>query len=251
MDWGVSLGGLVVGLLIGMTGMGGGLVMTPMLIFLFGVSPTVAIGTDLVYMSITKMAGAWQHMRQKTVDFVAVKHLSYGSVPGALLGVWVLSHIQQSLGASANLFVGKLLGLSYLLIACVMVWRIAAGKKKIREGRRPAPYKLVFLGLIGGFLVGLTSVGSGTLFMAVLVMIYPVATAKLVGTDIMQAVLVTGVAGVAHFAAGTVNLALVGSLLVGSIPGILLGSRLTTKLPDMAIRAGLVLMLFLSGLKLL
>jgi uncharacterized protein len=253
MDFSVSFGGFVVGLLIGMTGMGGGLVMTPMLIFLFGVSPSVAIGTDLVYMSITKMVGAWQHWRQKTIDFVVVKYLSYGSIPGALLGVGTLALLQHSLGKSGNAVIGKLLGLSYLLVAGVMVWRILMqqSNRRPQEGVRPAVYKLVILGLVGGFLVGLTSVGSGTLFMAVLVMIYPVATAKLVGTDIVQAVLVTGVAGLAHMAAGTVNFPLVGSLLIGSIPGILIGSRLVMKLPELVIRTCLVLMLFFSGMKLL
>lgn len=253
MDWSYSLGGFIVGLLIGMTGMGGGLIMTPMLIFLFGVSPTVAIGSDLVYMSITKMAGTWQHWRQKTIDFYAVKYLASGSIPGALAGVGLLTHMHHSLGKTGDVVIARLLGITYLLVAVLMVWRILRQKqgKLPGEEQRPSPYQLVLLGLVGGFLVGFTSVGSGTLFMAVLVMIYPIASAKLVGTDIVQAMLVTGVAGLAHFAAGTVNLPLVGALLVGSIPGILLGSRLAVRLPDLWVRAALVFMLLFSGVKLL
>jgi uncharacterized membrane protein YfcA len=135
-----------------------------------------------------------------------------------------------------------------------MLFRLFRRKKAASpaaDAKRPARYKFVILGLVGGFIVGMTSVGSGTLFMAVLTMIYPIATARLVGTDILQAVLVTGVAGIAHLTIGNVNMSMVGLLLLGSIPGILLGSRLTARVPDVAIRSVLTLMLFLSGMKLL
>ncbi|MGZ4123405.1 MAG: sulfite exporter TauE/SafE family protein [Tumebacillaceae bacterium] len=255
MNWEVSLGGLVVGLLVGMTGMGGALVMTPMMIFLFGVNPTVAVGTDLLYSSITKLFGAWQHWRQGTVDWAAVKMLSIGSVPGALCGVLTMYLLQRSYAADVQSVMGKLLGATYLLIAVVMVWRMLASKRRgaangaslIKLDKR----KMITLGLIAGYVVGLTSVGSGTLFVAVLVIIYPIAVARLVGTDIVQAVLVTGVAGLAHFFIGNVNWQMVLQLLIGSIPGILIGSRLTTRIPELAIRASLLLMVCLSGLKML
>lgn len=254
MSWEVSFGGFVVGLLVGMTGMGGALVMTPMMIFLFGVNPTVAIGTDLLYSSITKMFGAWQHWRQKTVDWTVVKYLSTGSVPGAIAGVLTMMFLQTYFTLSVEGIVGKLLGATYLLIAGVMAWRaFSKGKaqKLADEHIKPDRKKMITLGVVAGYIVGLTSVGSGTLFMAVLLMIYPVAVAKLVGTDIVQAVLVTGVAGIAHFAIGNVNLTLVGQLLIGSIPGILIGSRMTTKVPEVAVRTCLFLMIFLSGFKML
>lgn len=255
MDFEIALGGFVVGLLIGLTGMGGGLVMTPMMIFLFGVSPTVAVGTDLLYASITKMFGAWQHWRQKTVDWTVVKYLSQGSVPGALAGVLTMMFLQGTFAHSVEGIIGKVLGATYLLVAVLMIWRMVKkpADVKTQPDGQPVPprRKMLLLGVVAGYIVGLTSVGSGTLFMALLVMIYPIAVARLVGTDIVQAVLVTGVAGIAHFAIGNVNLLMVGQLLIGSIPGILIGSRMTTKVPELAVRACLFLMIFLSGFKML
>ncbi|MFC4765903.1 sulfite exporter TauE/SafE family protein [Effusibacillus consociatus] len=255
MGYEISLGGFVVGLVVGMTGMGGALIMTPMMIFLFGVSPAVAIGTDLIYASITKIFGSWQHWRQKTIDFVVVKWLSTGSVPGALLGVLTILYMQNVMDAKQlNSMIFKILGVTYLLVAVVMLWRIFSKKNRVQrteEVERPAKSKLITLGLVGGFIVGMTSVGSGSLFVAILAMIYPVASAKLVGTDIMQALLVSGVAGIAHLTIGNVDLNLVSKLLLGSIPGILIGSKLTTKLPDIAVRTALLVMLALSGMKFL
>jgi uncharacterized membrane protein YfcA len=256
-DMGIEmpLAGFIVGLVVGMTGMGGALLMTPIMIFVFGISPTVAIGTDLVYASVTKMFGALQHWRQKTIDFTVVKWLSVGSLPGALLGVLIILFMQKYFDTRLlNSTVGKILGVTYLLIAAVMLWRIFRSKWKKQqrlEIPHPPKRKLIALGLVGGIIVGMTSVGSGTLFMALLAMMYPIASAKLVGTDILQAVLVTGVAGIAHMSIGNVDTAIVMQLLIGSIPGILIGSKLTTKIPDMAVRSALMLMLFLSGMKLL
>jgi uncharacterized membrane protein YfcA len=285
MNWEVSFGGFVVGILVGMTGMGGALVMTPMMIFLFGVNPTVAVGTDLVYSSITKMFGAWQHWRQKTVDWKVVRLLSTGSVPGALAGALTMMLLQKSYADSVQGIVGKVLGLTYLLIALFMIWQMLRKLADMRQQRLelraasqaetaatrqelaaavqdgtlaqapaeivPDARKMIWLGLIAGFVVGLTSVGSGTLFMAFLVLIYPVAVARLVGTDIVQAVLVTGVAGLAHMSMGNVDLHLVGQLLIGSIPGILIGSRMTTKIPENFVRSSLVVLIFLAGFKML
>ncbi|PWK16160.1 sulfite exporter TauE/SafE family protein [Tumebacillus permanentifrigoris] len=284
MNWELSFGGFVVGILVGMTGMGGALVMTPMMIFLFGVNPTVAVGTDLVYSSITKIFGAWQHWRQKTVDWTVVRLLSTGSVPGALAGALMMMILQKSYADSVQTILGKVLGLTYLLIALFMIWQMVRKLSEMRTKRnelrhasqaeaaasqqelaatadgvltqapetiRPDARKMIWLGLIAGFVVGLTSVGSGTLFMAVLVLIYPVAVARLVGTDIVQAVLVTGVAGLAHLSMGNVDLHLVGQLLIGSIPGILIGSRMTTRVPETFVRSSLVVLIFLAGFKML
>lgn len=272
MEWEVSIGGFTVGLIMGMTGMGGALIMTPMMIFLFGVSPSVAVGTDLIYSSITKLFGAYQHWRQKTVDLTLVKWLSAGSIPGALIGVLLIFYLQHHLNVTQfNGTIGKLLGVIYLLIAGLMLYRFLKSKPgaitpgetapgatapgATTPGPSSLPYppksRLLAIGAAGGFVVGMTSVGSGTLFIALLLFVYPIASNKLVGTDLLQAVLITGTAGLAHLYIGNVNLKLVMELLIGSIPGILIGSRLTMKAPDIAIRAALMLMLVLSGMKFL
>jgi len=255
-NWDITLGGFVVGTLIGLTGMGGGLIMTPMLIFLFGVNPSVAVGTDLVYASITKLVGAWQHARQKTVDFALVKILAWGSVPGALLGSFTVSLIQRHLSqALMSAVMNRMLGITYLIVTVIMLWRVLKKQKDqtkdLSERKLPSRWVLITLGFIIGTLVGLTSVGSGTLFIAVLVVIYPIAAAKLVGTDIVQALIVTGIAGLAHLAMHNVNLPMVASLLAGSIPGILLGSKFVLKIPDRAIRVSILCLLVLSSFKLL
>ncbi|MBL0385541.1 sulfite exporter TauE/SafE family protein [Tumebacillus sp. ITR2] len=268
MNWEVSLGGFVVGLLVGLTGMGGALVMTPMMIFLFGVNPTVAVGTDLIYSSITKIFGAWQHWRQKTVDWVAVRLLTMGSVPGALAGAVTMLLLQKGFADSVQGIVGKLLGITYLLISLFMIWQVIRAVRQRQRRRieletaaaseiatvdviRPDARKMIWLGIIAGYVVGLTSVGSGTLFMAFLVVIYPIAVARLVGTDIVQAVLVTGVAGLAHLSMGNVDLTLVGQLLIGSIPGILIGSRMTTKVPESFVKSALFVLILCAGYKML
>jgi uncharacterized membrane protein YfcA len=255
MDWKVSLGGLVVGILIGLTGMGGGSVMTPMMIFLFHMHPTVAVGTDLVYSSITKVVGALQHIRQKTVDFKALGYMSIGSVPGALAGSLVVGYLERRLPLEhVDGVVGQTLGAVYILIVIAMAWRWWWSLRRPAQAEsdvRLPRVGLVVLGLTAGFVVGLTSVGSGALFISVLALIYPVAAAKLVGTDIAEGVLVTGVAGLAHLAFGNVNLHMVWSLLIGSIPGILIGSRLTIRIPEPVVRVCLMTMLCWSSWNLL
>ncbi len=254
MTFEIPIGGFIVGLLIGLTGMGGGLVMTPLMIFVFGINPTLAVATDLVYASITKLFGAWQHWRQRTIDWTIVKLLTIGSVPGALFGVFTLLLLQQQFASIVEGIIGKLLGLTYLLIACLMIYQIRRNpfvSNLSVDKITPPGRKLILIGIVAGYIVGLTSVGSGTLFMALLIMIYPMVGARIVGTDIAQAVIVTGVAGLIHFVAGNVDLKMVGLLLIGSIPGILIGSKLTMKLPDLAVRGCLFIMIFLSGFKLL
>ncbi|MBX5435872.1 MAG: sulfite exporter TauE/SafE family protein [Alicyclobacillaceae bacterium] len=256
MDWKVSVVGFVVGVLIGLTGMGGGTVMTPLMIFVFHMHPALAVGTDLVYSSLTKMAGAIQHIRQRTVDFRALKFLAIGTVPGALGGSLLVGLLERHLPMQHfNTVVGRALGAVYILVIASMVWRWWAARRGGRrkpEGAVPLPrLGLVALGLVAGFLVGLTSVGSGTLYIAVLALIYPIASARMVGTDIVVGVLVTGVAGLTHMAFGNVDLRMVLSLLVGSIPGILLGSKVTVRLPEPAVRVGLMAMLCWSSWNLL
>ncbi|UOF91936.1 sulfite exporter TauE/SafE family protein [Fodinisporobacter ferrooxydans] len=261
MDLKVTIGGWVVGFLVGITGMGGGLIMTPLMIFVFGVSPSIAVGTDLVYSSITKLFGAMQHWRQQTIRFSIVKLLALGSVPGALLGVSILDALRRVF--SANDFqhiISDGLGITYLGLTGWMVWnmvrkRNAENDVSIRAAyaRDPGRQKrhTVLLGFVGGMLVGLTSVGSGTVFMAALLVMYPLPAAQLVGTDILQAVIVTGTAGLAHAAIGNVNIHMVLQLLLGSIPGILMGSRISKKIPDAAIRFCILMLLMGTSMQML
>jgi uncharacterized membrane protein YfcA len=261
MNWAVAFVGWIVGLVVGMTGMGGGLIMTPLMILLFGVAPSVAVGTDLIYSSITKIFGSWQHWRQKTIDFSIVKALAMGSIPGALLGVGILDVLKHYLTIRAfQHTVTQILGFTYLAITVWMIWSMISKKRTQaaspeRDGTVVDTARLkrrtTQLGWIAGILVGMTSVGSGSLFMAALLVMYPLPAKVLVGTDILQAVLVTGVAGIAHLASGNVNLPLALNLLIGSIPGILLGSRLSFRIPDLAVRICLLGLLMATGLQML
>jgi uncharacterized membrane protein YfcA len=176
--------------------------------------------------------------------------------------------LQKGFADSVQGIVGKLLGITYLLISLFMIWQVIRAVRQRQRRRieletaatsevaavdviRPDARKMIWLGIIAGYVVGLTSVGSGTLFMAFLVVIYPIAVARLVGTDIVQAVLVTGVAGLAHLSMGNVDLTLVGQLLIGSIPGILIGSRMTTKMPESFVKSALFVLIFCAGYKML
>ncbi|MCL6445876.1 MAG: sulfite exporter TauE/SafE family protein [Alicyclobacillus sp.] len=246
-DWKIACVGFVVGSLIGLTGMGGGSVMTPLMIFMLHVHPAVAVGTDLLYSSVTKVVGSIQHIYQKTVDFLAFRWLAYGSVPGALIGAtvigWLLDHYPEH---EVNTLVGRLLGVVYILALAAMVWRWLARHrvKPPTSERKPAlRWKLASLGFVAGAVVGMTSVGSGSLYIAVLGLLYPISAAKLVGTDILQGMLVTGVGGIAHLAFGNVDLPMVIALLCGSIPGILVGSRMTFRMPEWAVQTAIVMML--------
>ncbi|MCL6632918.1 MAG: sulfite exporter TauE/SafE family protein [Alicyclobacillus herbarius] len=256
MDLRVSIGGFVVGALIGLTGMGGGSIMTPMLIFLFNIHPTTAVGTDLLYASITKLVGAVQHIRQRTVDFTVVMYLALGSVPGAALGSLGIGWMEHHLNAAAlDLWMSRILGGVYILAIAAMLWRWwrsrHADAHKVQVGARPPAARLVVLGLVAGTIVGATSIGSGSILVAMLGLLYPMAAARMVGTDVVQGVLVTAVAALVHFAFGNVDLGLAASILIGSIPGILLGSRLTARLPEKAIQAALLMMLGWSSWNLL
>ncbi|MBO8173038.1 MAG: sulfite exporter TauE/SafE family protein [Bacillaceae bacterium] len=252
------LTGFLVGTLIGLTGMGGGLLMTPLLILFFGIHPVVAVGTDLIFAGITKLFGFWQHLRQHTVHFPTVKWLLFTSIPGALSGVLVMNVMLISAPETAERWLGKCLGATFIIVSIVMIrrmWRKCRrddGKKDFREIKKPpGRLKLLLLGAFGGSLVGLTSVGSGTVFIAFLSALKSFTPAVLVGTDIAHASFLTLAAGGAHMLIGTVDFQIIGYLLTGSIPGILLGSRLTLRIPENWVQSGLILMLFLSGVKLL
>ncbi len=254
MDWKLSLAGLFVGALVGMTGMGGGSLMTPMLVFLFGFKPTVAIGTDILHGAVFKSFGAVRHRQLGTVHARLTVWMLAGSAPFSLVGVALSTWLEHRYGAGFEDTAGVILG------AALIAGGAGFALKTFVEGRPKSdlPFLLergdrrvaLLLGASGGFVVGLTSVGSGTFFGLVMLLVFPLTAVKIVGTDIFHAAALLWVAGAGHLVAGNVDLGAMGSLLVGSIPGVLLGSQVSINLPERALRFGLATTLTLSGLKL-
>ncbi|HXG24973.1 MAG TPA: sulfite exporter TauE/SafE family protein [Chthonomonadales bacterium] len=255
MDPRYSLTGLLVGLLIGVTGVGGGSLMTPILILLVGIKPTVAVGSDLAYAAITKIVGGIQHRRQGMVDHRIVWQLAVGSVPGALLGVWFVHHMQHRLGDQVQHIVLRLLGIMLIVVALALFLRstplVGVLKKRLHAVRNTHPLLLAIVSGLLGFLFGVTSIGSGSLFGVILIVVYGLSSHKMVGTDVYHAAIITVCAAGAHVWAGNVDYALVGNLLIGSIPGVLIGSKLSSKLPDKVLRPLLASVLLASGIKMI
>jgi len=253
-DWKLSLAGLLIGLLVGMTGMGGGSLMTPMLILVFGFKPTVAIGTDILHGAIFKSFGAARHRQLGHVHARLAMWMLIGSAPASLLGVALSTYLSDRYGDGYESAAQQVLGIT-LVIGGIGFFV----KAFLRPHGNDAPFLLqrhdkviaLLIGIFGGFIVGLTSVGSGTFFGLVMMVAFPLTAAKIVGTDLFQAALLLWVAGFGHFVTGSVDLHATGWLLIGSIPGVLLGSQLTVKLPERALRVALALVLSLSGVKLL
>jgi uncharacterized membrane protein YfcA len=250
----LSLAGLLIGVLVGMTGMGGGSLMTPMLVFLFGFKPTVAIGTDILHGAVFKTFGAARHRQLGTVHARLTLWMLVGSAPFSLLGVGLSAWLKHAYGESFEDTAAVILGIALIAGGVgFAVKTFVAGRAK-----SDAPFLLtrrdkqiaLLTGAIGGFIVGLTSVGSGTFFGLVMLLVFPLTAAKVVGTDIFHAAALLWVAGAGHFAAGNVDLGAMGALLVGSIPGVLLGSQISVNLPDRILRLGLATTLTLAGLKL-
>ncbi|MDP2727894.1 MAG: sulfite exporter TauE/SafE family protein, partial [Dehalococcoidia bacterium] len=250
MDPKAASAGLLVGFLVGLTGMGGAALMTPVLILLFGVRPIVAVGTDLAYGAVTKIVGAWQHHRQGTVDVRLGLLLAAASVPASLVGVMLTRTITESNPAMVDFIIGRVLGVALVLVALSMIARLFLSGRRAMvravldslpvagHGHRTS-LKLVLTiawGIVVGFLVGLTSVGSGSLIVPFLALVYPISASRVVGTDVFQASMLVSVAALAHLYSGSVDLPLAGNLLLGSIPGVLLGSRLASRAPDRILR---------------
>lgn len=252
----IWIAGLAVGVLVGMTGMGGGSLMTPMLIFLFGVRPVVAVGTDLAATAITKIFGSWQHYRQGTVDLSIVKYLAVGSIPGALVGVGLLKLLENLYGDGLDHVVTTALGVILVVMAGVMLWRTLIARNKpdsaspIFHLHGHTKTVLPVIGFLVGIAVGITSVGSGALVIVALALFFPLSAGKLVGTDVFHASLLVGTAALAHLTVGYIDFNLMGNLLVGSLPGVYIGSRLSVKVPDKALRATVAVVLLGSGLRL-
>ena len=253
--WLLPISGFVVGMLVGLTGMGGGVLMTPLLLLVFGLPPSLAVGTDLTYATFTKLVGALQHWRQKTVDLQIVVRLALGSLPAALISVRLLAIITQRYDHLVEIWLSRAIGATLILAAMLILYRLLFPEARTLEsaqGYRPErSWRLIAIGALGGGLVGLTSVGSGSLILALLVFFVPLAPARLIGTDISHAVLLVATAALAHFALGNVDFGIAGLLLLGSIPGVLIGSRLTVRVPRKGLQCLLAGLLLVSAIPLL
>jgi uncharacterized protein len=255
MDWKFTLAGLLTGLLVGMTGMGGGSLMTPILVFLFGIPPTTAIGTDIAHGAAFKTVGAVQHRRMGNVRARLAGWMLIGSAPLSLAGVWAAVQITDRYGDGVEDVMAKVLGAALLFGTAGLIAKSLVQTKTVGDGDWDLTPRdraaAVLIGALGGFIVGLTSVGSGVFFGLTLLVIFPLRAHKVVGTDIFHAAALLYVAGVGHWLAGNVDFGLLFWLLLGSVPGVLIGGRLTLAIPEQLLRLLLAGVLGLAGIKLL
>ena len=250
---GLVLGGLLGGFAIGLTGMGGGALLTPMLVLIFGVDPATAVGSDLVTSLIIKPVGGAVHLRHGTVRLDLARWLCLGSVPGAFMGVVIL----KALGDGAGGFIEVALGIALLVATAAMVYRDWLKRRPVDEvidddpPARPLP--TVLLGLFGGIVVGMTSVGSGSLMIVVMTILYPaLSRSRLVGTDLVQAIPLVASAAISHLVLlHSVRLAVTASLVIGALPGIYVGARLSARYDGRWLRVVIPVLLTASGVKLL
>ena len=254
MTWQFSLTGLLIGVLVGLTGMGGGSLMTPILILFFGFKPTYAVGTDILHGAIFKTFGAVRHRKLGTVHARLAAWMFLGSGPMSLAGIGVAAILAHYYGDSAQSVEAKAIGVALLLggaglFAKAFLRPRSNGERELDVLTRRDKRVAFWLGFTGGFIVGLTSVGSGTFFGLVMLIVYPLAARRIVGTDIFHAAALLWVAGFGYLALGKVDLHAMAWLLVGSIPGVLIGSQLGVGLPDRPLRAALATTLVLSGVK--
>lgn len=244
--------GFVVGVLIGMSGVGGGVLLLPVLIFGLGYQPIVAVGSDAMFNFFTKIPAGLMHLKKGTVRRKVVLALACGSVPGSICGVRVLVYIRHLYGDGVNNFIKTAVGILLIIVPLLLLFQ-----RRIEEtiANRPPTMKgfagMALIGLIAGFLVGMTSVGSGSIIMMLLLLFYSFQPKVNVGTDIVHAVILTGVTGFLHFRLHNVDAGLVASLLIGSIPGGLLGSHLATRVPMLWLRRLLCALLLITGARML
>jgi uncharacterized protein len=244
--------GFAVGTLIGLTGLGGGVLLLPVLIFGLRVPAIIAVGSDAMFNFLTKIPAGILHLRKGTVRRKVVLAMAVGSIPGSVLGVALLQHLRNLYGAGVNDFIKSAVG---LLLVCIPMLLLFQGRIEEHLAKRNPTLKsfvgMSFIGLFGGFLVGMTSVGSGSIIMMLLLLFYTYAPKVMVGTDIVHAVILTGVTSFLHSRLGNVDFSLVGSLLLGSIPGGILGSYLSTRVPVLWLRRILCAVLLTTGARML
>jgi uncharacterized membrane protein YfcA len=257
-DYAISLSGFFVGVIVGLTGVGGGSLMTPLLLLVFGVPAQTAVGTDLLYASITKSAGAFAHWSNKNIDWQVVRRLSYGSIPAAL-AMLTLLHSNVISGVEDR-FIVVAVGWALIVtgvaqIAKPLLHRVGQRFRSVRPARFRSlqPPLTVIGGAIIGALVALTSIGAGALGAVMLLYLYPyrLTPVRLVATDIAHAIPLALVAGAGHLALGNIDFPLLGLLLIGSIPGIVLGAHLATRSPERLLRGALAVILAFVGIRLI
>jgi uncharacterized membrane protein YfcA len=254
MDPFVAIGGALVGFVVGLTGMGGGALMTPLLVLVFGIQPLTAVSSDIVASMIMRPIGGGVHWKRGTVNMGLVKWLALGSIPSAFLGVILLK--QLGVGPALQLHVKFALGVALLVVSVGLIIRpLLAKRRRIGDSQPPFVLKrlpTLLIGILGGIVVGLTSVGSGSLMIVLLLMLYPQLRLKeLVGTDLVQAIPLVTSAAIGHLLFGDFGLGLTGSILIGGIPGVFLGAHFSSRAPDHVIRPALIVVLTVSSLKLL
>jgi uncharacterized membrane protein YfcA len=244
--------GLIVGTLIGLTGLGGGVLLLPLLIFGLSVPPIIAVGSDALFNFITKIPSSLVHLGKGTVRRKVVLALAVGSVPGSIAGVKFLQHLRVLYGAGVNDFIKTAVGILLIVVPALLLLQRRIENRVVN---RPPTAKsfvgMAVIGLVAGFLVGMTSVGSGSIIMMLLLLFYSYPPKVMVGTDIAHAVVLTGVTSFLHFRLGNVDLSLVGYLLIGSIPGGLIGSYLSTRVPVLWLRRILCVILLATGARML
>jgi uncharacterized protein len=249
--------GLWVGVLVGLTGVGGGSLMTPLLILVFGVQPVTAVGTDLAYAAVTKTVGGYKHWRQRTVDVRLSGWMALGSVPAAVCGVQLLELLERAYGDHFDRFVLALLGGALVLTGAATLGRalflrsLVARERESLALRRRHKLAAVGLGALVGLVLGVTSAGSGALVAVGLILVFQLVPQRVVGTDVFHAALLLWAAALAHLVAGNVDYALAGTMLLGSVPGVWVGSHLSVRVPTGALRIALGVVLLGSGLAVL
>lgn len=270
LDVAPALFGLLVGFLVGLTGVGGGSLMTPFLVAVMGVPAPTAVGTDLVYATVTKFTGSIQHYRQRSVNLEVALFLGLGSIPAGLVGVATLEYMERIFDAEMLKSVMiTIIAVTLVIVGASLIFREyfmpprpaqgnddqGPSRRKVWTGKGPMSRRrrayTVLFGAMGGYLVGLTSIGSGSIMAIILLLLYPIAPAIIVGTDIAHATVLSLVVGLAHMTQGNVDFALAGTLLVGSIPGVLIGARLAPFIPGKPLKTILACMLVFVGLRLL
>lgn len=257
MDFAYSVAGFSVGMIVGLTGVGGGSLMTPLLVVLFGIHPSVAVGTDLLYAAITKAGGTLAHGLKGSVDWNITRQLASGSIPAAALTLALIGHFAPGGIGGATELIKVALGVALLLTAVAIIFRTQIQRFALaRFGETANPVRTarltILTGAVLGVLVSISSVGAGALGVTALFFLYPKMPAlRIVGSDIAHAVPLTAVAGIGHWMLGSVDWLLLGSLLIGSLPGIWIGSHISTKVPDRVLRPALAGMLVLVGMKLI
>lgn len=258
MDFAFTIAGFTVGFIVGMTGVGGGSLMTPLLVLVFGIQPAVAVGTDLLYAAITKCGGIFVHNKKGSIEWRIVGLLSLGSIPASITAVYLLKHLEKA-GIDYSSLITSTLSIALILTSVVLLFkeplqRLGQNERfdAIRTLHRQLQIPITVLaGILLGFLVTLSSVGAGALGAAILFFLYPrLPSIRIVGTDLAHAVPLTAVAGLGHVHLGTIDFNILLALLVGSLPGIYIGSHVANHLPEKVLRPALASMLLLIGVRL-